>query len=52
VDGVQTPFLMTQIAMGQNTALHIDKVTYNAKIPEGRFDLPPDVKAIVGKKKP
>lgn len=52
VDGVQTPFLMTQSAMGQNMALHIDKVTYNAKIPAGRFDLPPDVKAIAAKTKP
>jgi hypothetical protein len=52
VDGIQTPFSMTQSAMGQNMALHIDKVTYNAKIPAGRFDLPPDVKAIAAKKKP
>jgi hypothetical protein len=51
VDGIQTPFLMTQSAMNQNMALHIEKVTYNAKIPPGRFDLPPDVKAIATKKK-
>ncbi len=51
VDGIQTPFLLTQGAMGQNMALHIDKVTYNAKIPESRFDLPPDIKAILAKKK-
>src|SRR5580658_4563127 len=44
VDGIQTPFLMTQSAMGQNMALHIEKVTYNATIPPGRFDLPADVK--------
>ncbi len=52
VDGIQTPFLMTQSAMGQNMALHIDTVTYNAKMPAGRFDLPPDVKALAAKKKP
>jgi len=52
VDGIQTPFLMTQSAMSQNMAMHIDKVAYNAKIPEGRFDLPPAVKAIAAKKKP
>jgi hypothetical protein len=52
VDGIQTPFLMTQSAMSQNMALHIEKVTYNVEMPEGRFDLPPDVKAIVAKKKP
>lgn len=52
VDGIQTPFSMTQSAMGQNMALHIDKVTYNAKIPSAKFDLPADVKAIAAKKKP
>jgi len=50
VDGIQTPFLMTQSAMGQNMAMHIDKVVYNAKIPAGKFDLPPDVKPLVKKK--
>lgn len=52
VDGIQTPFLMQQSAMGQNMAMHIEKVIYNAKIPAGRFDLPAEVKAIVAKKKP
>jgi hypothetical protein len=51
VDGIKTPFLMTQVAMGQNMAMHIDKVTYNTKIPESRFDLPPAIKAIIEKKK-
>ncbi len=50
VDGVQTPFLMTQSAMGQNMAMHIDKVVYNAKIPAGKFDLPEQVKALLKKK--
>jgi hypothetical protein len=52
VDGIQTSFLMTQSAMGQNMAMRIDKVTYNTKIPESRFDLPPAIKAIIDKKKP
>ncbi len=52
VDGIQTPFLMTQSAMGQNMSLHIAKVVYNGKIPEGRFDLPAEVKALAAKKKP
>jgi hypothetical protein len=51
VDGIQTPFLMTQSAMGQNMAMHIDKAKYNAAIPPGRFDLPAEVKAIAAKKK-
>ncbi len=50
VDGVQTPFLMTQAAMGQNMAMHIQKVTYNADIPPSRFELPAAVKAIIAKK--
>lgn len=52
VDGIQTPFLMKQSAMGQNMAMRIEKVIYNAKIPPGKFDLPAEVKAIVAKKKP
>jgi hypothetical protein len=52
VDGIQTPFLMTQSTMGQNMAMHIDKVTYNATIPSGRFDLPAEVKALAAKKTP
>ena len=51
VDGILTPFLMTQAAIGQNMALHIEKVSYTAKIPADRFALPPDVQAIVDKKK-
>jgi hypothetical protein len=52
VDGILTPFLMDQSAMGQNMALHVEKVTYNAKIPPATFDLPPAVKELVAKKKP
>jgi hypothetical protein len=52
VDGIQTPFLMNQSAMGQNMALHIDKASYNTKIPAGTFDLPPAVRELAAKKKP
>jgi hypothetical protein len=52
VEGIQTPFLMNQSAMGQKMALRIEKVTYNAEMPAGIFDLPPAVKALVAKKKP
>jgi hypothetical protein len=51
VDGILTPFLMTQAAIGQNMALHIEKASYATKIPANRFALPPDVKAIADKKK-
>jgi hypothetical protein len=49
VDGIQTPFTMTQKAMSQTMVMHFDKVQYNAPIPPGRFDLPPAVKAIAAK---
>jgi hypothetical protein len=52
VDGIQTPFLMTQSAMSQNMAMHIEKVTCNVQIPASRFDLPPAIKALVAKQKP
>jgi hypothetical protein len=51
VDGVQTPFTMTQKAMSQVMVMHFDKVTYNADIPADRFDLPPDIKALAAKRK-
>ncbi len=50
VEGVQTPFLMTQKAMGQDMAMHIEKVTYGVKIPASRFELPAEVKALLAKK--
>lgn len=52
VDGILTPFLMTQAAIGQNMSMHMEKVSYTTKIPAGRFALPPEVKALADKKKP
>ncbi|HVW07122.1 MAG TPA: hypothetical protein VHC90_00990 [Bryobacteraceae bacterium] len=52
IDGILTPFTMSQSAMGQNMAFHIDKVSYSAKIPSATFDLPPAVKELMAKKKP
>jgi hypothetical protein len=51
VDGVQTPFTMTQKAMSQTMVMHFAKVTYNAPIPPDRFDLPAPVKALAEKSK-
>jgi hypothetical protein len=50
VQGIRTPFTMTQKAMGQVMTMHFDKVTYNAEIPADRFDLPAAVKALADKK--
>ncbi|HKD07694.1 MAG TPA: hypothetical protein VKB79_17470 [Bryobacteraceae bacterium] len=51
VDGIQTPFSMTQNAMTQTLVMKFDKVQYNASIPPGRFDLPAAVKAIAQRQK-
>jgi len=40
VDGIKTPFTLTQKAMSQTIVMRFDKVQYNASIPAGRFDLP------------
>jgi len=50
VDGIKTPFTMTQKAMGQVMVMHFDKVSYNAEIPPDRFDLPSAVLALMDKK--
>jgi hypothetical protein len=51
IDGIQTPFTMTQGAMGQVIVMHFDRITYNAPVPKERFALPADVKALLAKKK-
>ena len=51
VDGIQTPFTLTEKAMSQVMVMRFDKVQYNAPIPPDRFDLPPLVKALLDKRK-
>lgn len=51
VDGVKTPFTMTQKAMSQTMVMHFEKVTYNADIPADKFALPASVKALVARSK-
>jgi hypothetical protein len=50
VQGIKTPFTMTQKAMGQVMTMHFEKVTYNAEIAPDRFDLPAAVKVLADKK--
>jgi hypothetical protein len=52
VDGIETPFTLTQKAMSQVIVMKFDKVQYNAPIAADRFDLPPAVKALAAKRKP
>lgn len=51
VDGILTPFAITEKAMSQNVVMHFSKIAYNADIPSNRFDLPAAVKARRDKKK-
>lgn len=50
VDGIRTPFVMTQNAMGQSIVMKFDKVVYNAPVEPGRFDPPDAVKALLAKR--
>jgi hypothetical protein len=51
VDGIKTPFTLTQKAMSQVLVMRFDTVQYNAPIPANRFDLPLAVKALAAKQK-
>jgi hypothetical protein len=50
VDGIRTPFITTQNAMGQSIVMKFDKVVYNAPVAAGRFGLPDAVKALLAKR--
>lgn len=51
VNGILTPFTLTEKAMNQNMVMHFTNVAYNASIPKDRFDLPDAVRALASKKK-
>lgn len=51
VDGILTPFTITENAMNQSMVLHFNNVSYNVSLPKNRFDLPDAVKALLSKKK-
>jgi zinc protease len=51
VDGIKTPFTLTEKAMSQVIVMKFDKVQYNVPIAADRFDLPPAVKALAAKRK-
>ncbi|HXJ41916.1 MAG TPA: hypothetical protein VNH18_21750 [Bryobacteraceae bacterium] len=50
VDGVQTPFVMTERAIGQVMTMRFAKIIYGSQIPPDRFELPAAVKALVAAK--
>jgi hypothetical protein len=51
IDGILTPFTMTEKAMSQNIVMKFKNIAYNVALPKDRFDLPPAVKAMAEKKK-
>jgi hypothetical protein len=46
VNGILTPFAITEKAMSQTIVMRFDKVAYNAAIPPDRFDPPSSVKSL------
>jgi len=51
VDGVLTPFALTEKAMNQTIVMRFTSISYNVPLPKDRFDLPAPVKTLVAKKK-
>jgi len=51
VQGIFTPFAMTENAMSQSIVMKFNKIAYNVTIPAERFALPAEVKALLEKKK-
>jgi hypothetical protein len=50
-EGMQTPFSLTQSAMGQTIAMKFTRIVYNGSLAKDVFDLPEPVKAVLAKKK-
>jgi len=46
VDGILTPFAMTEKAMSQTIVTRFKDISYNVPMPKDRFDLPAPVKAL------
>ena len=51
IDGILTPFTLTEKAMSQNVVMKFRNISYNVTLPKDRFDLPDAVKAALAKKK-
>ena len=51
VDGQLVPFFLKQTVLGQEIAITLVSVKNNVSIPKNRFDLPPDVKALVAQQR-
>jgi hypothetical protein len=51
IDGILTPFVLTEKALSQNIVMKFTNIAYNVSLPKDRFDLPEAVKALAAKKK-
>lgn len=51
VDGLQLAFTRKQAYAGQNTTITVNKVEHNIPMPDDRFAIPDDVKALLEKEK-
>jgi hypothetical protein len=51
VDGILTPFVLTEKAMSQTIVMRLSIVSYNAALPKDRFDLPAAIKDLASRKK-
>jgi hypothetical protein len=51
VNGIMTPFTLTEQAMNQNIVMHFRNVAYNATIPKNQFELPQAVKDLMNNRK-
>lgn len=49
VDGVMIPHTIKQKAIGQEFLISLQSMKHNVEIPKDRFDMPSDIKALVGK---
>jgi hypothetical protein len=51
IDGILTPFALTEKAMSQTIVMRFKSVSYNVSVSADRFDLPAAVKDLASKKK-
>ncbi len=49
VNGIITPFTMTEKAMNQVMVMKFSNISYNVNFPKDRFNLPDAIKAVVKK---
>jgi hypothetical protein len=51
VEGILTPFVLTEKAMSQTIVMRLTSVSYGAALPKDRFDLPAVIKDLASRKK-